>query len=460
MLGSANIKVRPLKLALMVDPNNASQVREAIRLACSLWGGMYFPIIPVHKRMPASWRIGALKAPLAVDVVQGFLVGFDPDLLVQFGKELPNYIIDSKLKVIKPEDFWRLHRGRNNCDPAYGIGVLDLLFNIFQEHFKFKAKFPAKVILPKIPKAFGLFWSSVFGEYPLHIAKAVEKEFSEALDVLMPEARADKFFELTADDVLFPRRITKWATHVQGGNNFRGHASIFYMDAGKIEDVIDFWNLRASGRPVLPLPKQFLKEKSFKNAVVEFIDEHRRPWGNGNNSFEVATLVRSRHSTMGEMEAFAKALRPDVGEGAQDLASQQISLQHWYPRLWDEWARGKDGGVADVYGKDEEAIDITGAQDLLIRIKPLIPSFARENWLRSDGVCANEFDLRIFGADEHLAEVYPKVEGNHLLQEISGSCQCFWRVASRASRSCQSCPQLVWRVAQSTRVGRGLFCLA
>jgi hypothetical protein len=33
MLGTANIKVRPIKLALMVDPNSALQVREAIRLA-------------------------------------------------------------------------------------------------------------------------------------------------------------------------------------------------------------------------------------------------------------------------------------------------------------------------------------------------------------------------------------------------------------------------------------------
>lgn len=430
MLGTANIKVRPLKLALMVDPNSAPQVREAIRLACSLWGGMFFPIIPVHKRMPASWRDGPLKAPLAASVVRGYLDGFDPDLLVQFGKELPKYILDSKLKVVKPEDFWSSHRGRDATDPVYGIGVLDLLLDVFQEHFKYKAKFPVKAVFPAIPKTLGLFWASVFGEYPSHIAKAIEKEFSEALDLSTPEARADKFFDLTAGDVLFPKRITQWATHVQGGNSFRGNASVFFMDAAKVEDVIDFWNLRASGRPVLPLPKQFLKEESFKRAVVEFLDDHRRPWGNGSNSFDVGSLVRSRHSTMEEMQAFAKALRPDAGEGAQDPTSGQMSLQHWYPRLWDEWARGKDGGVANVYGKNKEAIDIAGAQDLSIQIKPLIPSFARENWFRSKGVCANEFDLRLFGADEHLAEVYPKVEGNHLLQAIAGYTSVFgeWRV--------------------------------
>ena len=92
MLGSADIKVRPLKLALMVDPSSASQVRDAIRLACTQWGGMFFPIIPVHKRMPASWRDGPLKAPMAQDVVKGYLDGFDPDVLVQFGKALPKYI--------------------------------------------------------------------------------------------------------------------------------------------------------------------------------------------------------------------------------------------------------------------------------------------------------------------------------------------------------------------------------
>lgn len=97
MLGTANIKVRPLKLALMVDPNSVPQVREAIRLACSQWGGMFFPIIPVHKRMPASWRDEPFKAPLAANVVRGYLDSFDPDILVQFGKELPKYILDSKL---------------------------------------------------------------------------------------------------------------------------------------------------------------------------------------------------------------------------------------------------------------------------------------------------------------------------------------------------------------------------
>lgn len=430
MLGSADIKVRPLKLALMVDPNSALQVREAIRLACTQWGGMFFPIIPVHKRIPASWRDGPLKAPSANDVVKGYLDGFDPDILVQFGKELPRYVLDSKLKVIKPENFWSGDRDKDSNEPAYGIGVLDVLLDIFREHFKFKAKYPLKAIVPVIPKGLGLFWASVFGEYPEHIADVIDKEFADALDISKPEVRVDKFRELTDGNVLFPKRITQWATRVQGGRGFRQSGSVFFMDASKIEDVIDFWNLRASGRQVLPLPKQFLEEESFRKVVVEFFDEHRRPWGKDGNGFDVASMIRSRHSTMDEMQAFAKSLALPSTEGKAGGATQRMALQHWYPRLWDEWARGKDGGVADVYGEDEETIDIEGDEHLSMRLKSLIPSFGRENWYWSQGRCVNEFDLRLYGADEHLAEVYPKIEGDELLQAIAGNIGHYgeWRV--------------------------------
>ena len=430
MFGSADIKVRPLKLALMVDPNSAFQVREAIRLACTQWGGMFFPIIPMHKRMPASWGKDPLKPPPAHEVVKGYLDGFDPDILVQFGKELPDYVLDSKLKVLRPDDFWSGGREKDANEPAYGIGVLDVLQDIFREHFKFKPKYPLKAIVPVIPKGLGLFWASVFGEYPAHIAEAVEKGFADALDLSQPEVRADKFRELTEGDVLFPRRVTQWATHLQGGGGFRRNAAVFFMDASKIGDVIDFWNLRASGRQVLPLPKQFLDEKSFRQVVVEFLDQHRRPWGNDGDAFDVASLIRSRHSTMEEMHAFAKSLALPSADGKPGTSTQGMSLQHWYPRIWDEWARGQDGGVADVYGEDQETINLAGEEHLSMRLKSLIPSFGRENWFWSSGRCVNEFDLRLYGADEQLAEVFPKVEGNHLLRAITGNVGHYgeWRV--------------------------------
>src|SRR5207247_6513873 len=84
MFGSIDIRTRPIRIAYLVDPNNAEHVRGAIRLSSTLWGGVYFPILQLHKRMPATWRAKPLKAPAAESVILGYLEAFDPDVLVQF----------------------------------------------------------------------------------------------------------------------------------------------------------------------------------------------------------------------------------------------------------------------------------------------------------------------------------------------------------------------------------------
>ena len=85
MLGTIDIKVRPLKFAYLVDPNSPEQVREAIKLNSTLWGGSYNPIIPLHKRIPTSWNEKPLKSPSAKQVILGYIDSFDPDILVQLG---------------------------------------------------------------------------------------------------------------------------------------------------------------------------------------------------------------------------------------------------------------------------------------------------------------------------------------------------------------------------------------
>jgi hypothetical protein len=181
MLGTANIKVRPLKLALLVDPNSASQVREAIRLACGLWGGMFFPIIPAYRRMPASWWAGSVPVPSAKAVVQGYIDAFDPDVLVQFGADLPSHIDNTRLTVIKPQDVFGGPSSARELGPSFGIGAIDLLRDIFKEYFKYKAKYPAKVVVPTIPNKLGLFWASVFGEYDSRMSARIDDELSTAL---------------------------------------------------------------------------------------------------------------------------------------------------------------------------------------------------------------------------------------------------------------------------------------
>src|SRR5260370_16660032 len=182
MVGNVDIKVRPLKLAYLVDPNKKEQVREAIRLSSTLWGGVYFPIIPLYKRMPRTWK-DPVKAPEAQKVILGYLDAFDPDILVQFSKTVPDFVANLGLRVIEPADICGGLAQEANLPSKFDICIFELLTDIFEEYFRYKPKYPVKVILPKIPGQFSLFWASLIGVIPSIVVDVVEKLYMEHLEI-------------------------------------------------------------------------------------------------------------------------------------------------------------------------------------------------------------------------------------------------------------------------------------
>src|SRR5262249_22734635 len=108
-----------------------------------------------------------------------------------------------------------------------------------------------------------------------------------------------------------------------------------------------------------------------------------------------------------------------------------FSLQHWYPRVWDEWARDKDGAVShDIYGTEEDSIEIPDTKELRVGIRSLLPTFADKYCSHGEPRCANEISFRFYGPDEYIAEVFPKSSGKNFSRAISGltSIKGDWRI--------------------------------
>jgi hypothetical protein len=398
MFGTIETKARPIKLAYLVEPDNKQQVRNAIRLSSSLWGGMYFPILPLYNRMPATWRDKPLRSQPAKNVILGYLDAFDPDVLVQFSQTVPDFITKTGLEIIKPNDIWR-YIG-DNLAPTFGVGIFELLSDIFDEYFKYKRKYPVKILLPKIPAQLSLFWASLFGEFESSIASIIEKRYSEPLEIQTVHFQPNKLSEVMAGNVLYPRRITQWGLDPLGRSGFRKDARVFFMDATKITDIVDFWNLRALGGSVLALPKQLLDNPQLRVIVTEFLKAHRRPWKHQPEVYDHASIIRSRNSTMEEMQEFAKTLKFDAPPDKTGHAAF-FSLQHWYPRIWDEWGRDKDGAVPDdPFAEGESSTEIPETDKLTVQLKPILPEFAFKYGYHGEPRCANEISFRLYGSRE------------------------------------------------------------
>jgi hypothetical protein len=380
--------------------------------------------------MPATWKSKPFKAPLAKTVILGYIEAFDPDILVQFSKEVPDYIAALGLEIIKPGAIWQGINEERNLSPKFGLGIFELLNTIFDEHFKYKTKYPIKIIFPNIPSQFSLFWASLFGEIPSEVLPTLERNYFKPLEIEVVDFQSDKLLEIIKGEILFPRRIAQSALSVVNHAGFRREAYVYFLDAKKTEDIIDFWNLRAMGKQVVPMPKQFKEDPQFRQIVLDFLKDHRRPWPHNPQVCDTATMIRARSCTIEEMQEFGKTLKIErlVDDQCKDPF---FSFQHWYPRVWDEWARDKDGAVpCDVYGEEELSIEFGESSELKIQLKPLLPEFAEKYSYHGEPRCANEISLRFYGSAEYLAEVLPKSSGANVERAISGltSLRGDWRV--------------------------------
>lgn len=257
--GDIKIKSRPLRLAFLINPQ-PDELRKAIQINSTLWGGAYNPIIPLYSRAPKAWRLHPVEKISTEKRVLGYLKAFDPDFIVGDAKTFPRYLSSANKPIISGEEIWaEFEKEQEPGPPNYGVGIFELLNDVYSEYFEFIRRFPVDLVLPHIPKRHGLFWAAVVGELPTPIQNVVETYYSTAIDFNKPELDAERFASIVQPRALFPRRITQHKLRNERRGRGLGNSYGFYMDVTRVGDVVDYWNLRALGRAVMPVPKQFAK---------------------------------------------------------------------------------------------------------------------------------------------------------------------------------------------------------
>lgn len=419
MFGNVSVKSRPLRLAFLIEPNNEA-LRGAIEINSSLWGGNFNPVIPIYRRPPKHWREYPGQKNSVKDRVLGYIRAFDPDILVNCtSAELPTYIRDLQRLTIKIDEIWgKYPSAQHDGTPQYGVGIFELLNAIYKELFEVKRRFPSKVILPILPRTNNLFWMSVLGCLPTAIQAEVEKNYSEAIDIEKPEASASSLSSILKPNLLSPRQITRHGLKTEGNRGRFKDSFCLLMDAGNFADIVDYWNLRALGRSVLPIPKQFVETPEYLELVRDFIKSRYRVSPHNPSVTYGTSIVRGSSSTMAELEALAnkldlKSLIPDQPN------AHTVSLQHWYPRIWDEWAMGKDGATPDTIVAATEEFPFQNT-DGDVSFPIVRPEFIADH-LSETPRFANEIYPKFYSqGGETLANVLPYDHGKEVLRAVGG----------------------------------------
>jgi hypothetical protein len=420
-LGSLNITLRPLRLAFLVDPTDKSGILEAIQLNTFLWGGMYNPIVPVFRRVPKIWR-QRYERYSARQVSEGLIQAFDPDYVVLVGKYSELTVNAGHRKVIRATDV--LGPIEDQGTPTYGIGLFEILSYFIHKELRFVRRHPLDVRIPSFGGPGSLFLASVFGSLPAKVQKIFDEQFAGAMDAKQVQCNLLNYSDILNPEVLFPRRFgSLYLEPVSSG--FLKDDCVFLLDPSKPLDIIDYWNLRAVGRHVIPVPIQAVKSASVRGLVETFIDENFGPLRYNNTVYSSTTLLKSRSITEAQLEAFGSSLKIEPPAAP---AWGKFGYQHWYPRIWDEWARDKDGVEPAAIVARTRQIDFS--DETRIDFRTLDPKFAFRYSVNAEIRFANDIELRMYGDKGLSAEVIPEGD-QHLKHAIGGYGLDNWRFSRK-----------------------------
>ena len=98
-MDSATVRVRPLRFAFTVEPNDKANLQRIFEINSSLWGGVFNFIIPLFRQVPSRYREKYFKPPTAKAMLKGLAEAFQPDYLVE--------IKSGEAASFLPSAFWQ-----------------------------------------------------------------------------------------------------------------------------------------------------------------------------------------------------------------------------------------------------------------------------------------------------------------------------------------------------------------
>ena len=394
--GQIRVTSRPIKFAALVDPSDRDALLHAIRINTFLWGGTYNPIIPVFQQTPADWPLIKIKPITPEEIVRGYIRFFDPDLLVACGKvaDDASKLANAGRTVLPASDITQSKTTRGI--PGYGVGLYEILAELGRQEFKFVRRDNLKVLAPTFDNPTEPFLAAIFGDVPPDAGEEAYEHFLKPVDAYRPAVTMENFLEFLAGQYLFRRQVCGFKIDVRRYRADRA-AVIFHFDHSNALDLIDYWNLRAVGWEVLPIPKAISGSDKAKEIGRKFIADNERRDAETPSFEHRVTIVKGRSLGEADHSAFVDSLR--------ERPEQIMTCQFWYPSMWDEFTQARGHLTCSQLVADERTAQI-GDEDSALRVATLAPTLMEVGY-RSGPSYANDVEIDRYGLKEFGTEVIP-----------------------------------------------------
>ena len=260
-----------------------------------------------------------------------------------------------------------------------GVDLRSVCDHLYETTFQFVLRHPPEVVIPASKnKRFELFFAAVFGFLPpIGDLKDVTNFYLKLLEGKQQVVDPTDFPRFFDDKYLYPLRLTAYELETQ----HESHAvdgRMFYIEESSPYDLIDFWNLRALGWPISPLPASLAPQ--LVDYCEAFIADAYQPFPAPSNAHHFSAYVFAAKAAR-RMQAFVSQLKAP--------APQSVALDGYLPRLWEEWGRGADNARPQTITSKTQVVNSRILNDAL-EVEGIVPEFLeQDNFCSLTSACAN-----------------------------------------------------------------------
>ena len=421
--GTVKIVSRPLRFAFLVNPEDEEEILKAIQINTFLWGRMYNPIIPLFNEIPEEYEmIPGILTPQSLAC--GYIEAFDPDFIVLFKDDkLEKFDIGNR-KILQYSEI--LHGAATEGFPNCGVGLFELLNYWIDSEFKYIRREPETFRIPEFDDSNKMFCSSVFGILNSKLDGIIKESYDKRLSISREQCSYENYIDFLKSDNVFLRRLSSMHINKRTGIT---NSCLYFFNAENIIDIIDYWNLRALGWEVLPIPKQSFSYDNIIAFATNYVIDYSGFNRYNPNLFIPANLLKGQGISQIELDKFVGNLKITVHP---KHTGNRFYLQRWYPRIWDEQMQERDEATPCRIEADSVEHDVPNVNNR-IRLKSLDPLFLKKlsnGWSRK-AFYVNEIDIDVFGSSSDVfAEVIPECD-RHLVTAFSGMDFSRWRFSKK-----------------------------
>lgn len=313
-----NRRLRPLRLAFLIRPGDGAEFRKAVQICTTQWGGQFNFIVPGTQRARRA-RSGWLQI-----TGKQYLDAIEPDLVVG-GK------LDPESFGVPPERSRTFKDFLDAGGDPVGADVMAVYRWRYQNDFRYVLRDPIPLRRCRGSGKLAMFAAACFGEAPKRRRGQLEQAFLDLGGQTEP---------LTA--MAFAKAWTESITPLRLGASDvkvnRGERTAFLLlDAANVSDLLDFWNLRALGWRVFPVPVEWIDELA--PVVSDWIAKNHQPApplkdivtratiarGDGVGDRDFARLQSALRAPASNFVVYRRVPRLTAGSPLDDLTPPKLS---------------------------------------------------------------------------------------------------------------------------------------